>query len=332
MEKNQEQTFIQLQVPPGQHDAVRLDVYITMFVQNATRNKVQDAIKKGYVLVNGKKEKSSYKVQPNDVIDITLPKAPPPEAVPEEIPLSIVHEDDEIILVNKEAGMVVHPAFGNWSGTLVNGLMHHAEELSDGGDSDLRPGIVHRLDKDTSGLLVVAKNDVSHARLSAQFAEHSTQRTYWAIIWGHPEEDSGSITGDIGRSKRDRKVMAVVPDGSGKHAATHYKVLEYYDHLCLVEISLETGRTHQIRVHFNHIGHPVFGDPVYGGNSVRYGSNTGGRKQLFQNLFKKLPRQCLHAKTLGFIHPGSGEEVFFDSELPKDFAYVLSQLRQHCSI
>lgn len=327
-----ENTKIQLVVAPGQHDAVRLDKYITMFVQNATRNKVQDGIKKGYVLVNGKQEKVSYKVQGNDVIDITLPKPPPPEAKAEDIPIDIVYEDDQLIVVNKEAGMVVHPAFGNWTGTLVNGLMHHAEELTDQNLDDIRPGIVHRLDKDTSGLLVVAKNDVALAKLSKQFAEHSTKRTYWAIVWGRfDEEASGTITGEIGRSKRDRKIMAVVPEGTGKPAVTHFEVIEMFDYLSLVKINLETGRTHQIRVHFAHIGRPIFGDPTYGGNSVRFGSNTGGRKQLFTNLFKKMPRQCLHAKTLGFQHPETNEEVYFESDLPEDFEYTLAQIRQHCT-
>ena len=220
-----------MKVPEGQQEAIRLDVYITSFIENATRNKVQEAIKEGYVWVNGKKEKSSYKMMPGDEIYIELPKAPPPEAKPEELDLNIIHEDDDIIVVNKEAGMVVHPAFGNWSGTLVNGLMHHVDELAgEEEEENIRPGIVHRLDKDTSGILVgvVAKTNEALANLSAKFAEKDIERTYWAIVWGTPPKE-GTIEGDIGRSKQDRKLMTVLPEGKGKHAVTHYKVLEYFD-------------------------------------------------------------------------------------------------------
>ncbi len=326
--KEKKTTIYEFKVPDGQQEMIRLDVYITSFVENATRNKVQEAIKAGYVTVNGKKEKSSYKLLPGDEIFIELPKAPPPEAKAEEMDLNIIFEDDDLIVVNKSAGMVVHPAFGNWSGTLVNGLMHHVDELGES-DDDLRPGIVHRLDKDTSGLLVVAKNDESLAKLSAKFAEKDVERTYWAIIWGTPAEE-GTIEGDIGRSKHDRKLMTVLPEGRGKKAITHYKVLEYFDYLSLVEVKLETGRTHQIRVHFNHIGHNIFGDATYGGTSVRYGPNTGMRKVMFHKLLTGLGRQALHAKTLGFEHPSTGEIVRFDSELPEDFQHVLNSLREHC--
>ncbi len=326
----QKTTIYELEVPPGQQESIRLDTYITSFVENATRNKVQKAIKDGYVFVNGKKQKASYTMQPGDQIFIELPIAPPPEAVPEEMDLNIVYEDEDIIIVNKEAGMVVHPAYGNWSGTLVNGLMYYADELAENDDNDLRPGIVHRLDKDTSGLLVVAKNDVALAKLSGQFAAKEVERTYWAIIWGTPPEE-GTIEGDINRSRSDRKVMAVVPDGKGKAAVTHYKVLEYFDYLSLVQVRLETGRTHQIRVHFSSNGYPVFGDHTYKGDTVRYGPNTGSRKAMFKKLFEKLDRQALHAKTLGFVHPTSGEKVSFDSDLPEDFAHVLNKLRKFCT-
>lgn len=323
-----QKTIYNLKVPLGQFTDIRLDKYITSFIENATRNKVQQAIKDGYVFVNGKNEKTSYVMQPGDEIYIELPKAPPPEAKAEELDLDIVYEDDDIIIVNKEAGMVVHPAFGNWSGTLVNGLMYYTDQLADN-DDDIRPGIVHRLDKDTSGLLVVAKNEVALANLSKLFAEKDVERTYWAIIWGTPPE-KGTIEGDIGRSKQDRKLMSILPHGKGKRAVTHYKVLEYFDYLSLVEVSLETGRTHQIRVHFNHIGHSVFGDPTYGGTSVKYGPNTGMRKTLFHKLITGLNRQCLHAKTLGFVHPSTNEMVRFDSELPADFQHVLDTLRENC--
>lgn len=330
-ETNKEKTIFEFEVPHGQHESVRLDAYITNFVENATRNKVQKAIKDGYVWVNGNHEKPSYKMLPGDKIYIELPIAPPPEAEPEELDINFVFEDKDLIIVNKEAGMVVHPAYGNWTGTLVNGLLHHADELagSDEGGK-IRPGIVHRLDKDTSGLLVVAKNDEALANLSAKFAKKDVERTYWAIVWGTPAEE-GTIEGDIGRSKQDRKLMTVMQGGRGKHAVTHYKVLEYFDYLSLVEVKLETGRTHQIRVHFNHVGHHVFGDTTYGGTSVRYGPNTGARKVMFHKLITGLGRQALHAKTLGFEHPTSGEMVRFESELPDDFQHVLDTLREKCN-
>tara|TARA_R110000868_G_scaffold259361_5_gene517308 strand:- start:70883 stop:71881 length:999 start_codon:yes stop_codon:yes gene_type:complete len=329
MEK--EKTIYEFEVPEGQQESIRLDAYITNFVENATRNKVQKAIKDGYVWVNEKHEKVSYKMLPGDKIYIELPFAPPPEAQAEKLDINIVYEDDDLIIVNKEAGMVVHPAYGNWTGTLVNGLMHHVDELAgEDEEENIRPGIVHRLDKDTSGLLVVAKNDETLAKLSAKFAEKDVERTYWAIVWGTPPEE-GTIEGDIGRSKQDRKLMTVIQGGRGKHAVTHYKVLEYFDYLSLVEVKLETGRTHQIRVHFNHIGNNVFGDTTYGGTSVRYGPNTGARKTMFHKLITGLGRQALHAKTLGFEHPKTGEMVRFDSELPEDFQHVLDTLREKCN-
>lgn len=318
-----------LVVPEGQSTEIRLDRYITSFVQNATRNKVQKAIKDGFVTVNGTDEKVSYIVQPGDHIEITLPKPPPPVAEPEKLDLNIVYEDDHLLVVNKKANMVVHPAFGNWSGTLVNGLLYHAgEQLSGTGEESLRPGIVHRLDKDTSGLLVVAKNDAALKNLSDQFAEKKTKRTYWAIVWGYPP-DSGTIEGNIGRSPSDRKMMTIVKEG-GKPAVTHFRTLERFDHLALLEVHLETGRTHQIRVHLQHQGFYVFGDSRYGGDNVRYGPNTGSRKNMFRNMFEALQRQALHAKTLGFEHPVSGEFMEFDSELPDDFLFVLSRLQSNC--
>lgn len=330
IEKEEKQkTEYLLTVPEGQHTDVRLDKYITSFIQNATRNKVQKAIKKGYVLVNGAAEKASYVMQPGDKIEISLPKPPPEEPLPERMDLDIVYEDDHILVVNKEAGMVVHPAYANWSGTLVNGLMHHTQEnLSKTDEKTHRPGIVHRLDKDTSGLLVVAKTDEAHKNLARQFADKETQRTYWTIVWGKPPE-TGTLTGNIGRSPSDRKVMTILKE-SGKPAVTHFKRLEEFDHLALMEVQLETGRTHQIRVHLKHNGYFVFGDKTYGGDTVRSGPNTGSRKAMFRNLFNKLPRQALHAKTLGFVHPATGEFVEFDSPLPEDFTHVLDKLRNNC--
>lgn len=318
-----------LEVPEGQHTDVRLDIYITSFIQNASRNKVQKAIRSGFVLVNGSAEKASYIMQPGDKIEISIPKPPPPKAKPEEMDLDIIYEDDELLVVNKPPDMVVHPAFGNWSGTLVNGLMHHTDKnLSKTGKGTHRPGIVHRLDKDTSGLLVVAKNDETHQMLSKQFSKKKAKRTYWALVWGNPPEE-GTIEGNLGRSPRDRKVMAVLKEG-GKTAVTHFKRLEEFDHLALLEVSLETGRTHQIRVHMQFNGYYVFGDTTYGGDTVRYGPNTGSRKKMFNNLFARLPRQALHAKTLGFVHPASGKFVEFDSELPEDFQFVLDKIRNNC--
>ncbi|MFU8812615.1 MAG: RluA family pseudouridine synthase [Balneolaceae bacterium] len=325
-------TYYVLDVPEGQHTDVRLDKYITSFVQNATRNKVQKAIKEGFVLVNGKHEKSSYIMQPGDKIEIQLPKPPPKEAEPEKMDLDIEYEDEQIIMVNKPADMVVHPAFGNWSGTLVNGLLYHTNEnLSKADQETLRPGIVHRIDKDTSGLLVVAKNEVAHHFLAKQFADKTAARTYWAIVWGNTP-DEGTIDANVGRSPQNRKIMTVLPEGQGKRAVTHYKTLERFDHLSLIELQLETGRTHQIRVHMQHERHYIFGDTVYGGDSVRYGPNTGSRKKMFDNLFSVLPRQALHAKTLGFTHPGTNEWVTYDSKLPSDFETVLNTLRTNCTV
>ena len=329
---SEQETHIHITVAPGQQTAVRLDAYITMMVQNATRNKVQQGIKDGWVLVNDKQEKPSYKVQGGDEIHITLPKPPPPKATAEDIPLDIIFEDEYLLVINKAAGMVVHPAYGNWSGTLVNAVLHHVKELEEIDSSDeverLRPGIVHRLDKDTSGVMVVAKDEITLAKLSELFSERDINRTYHALVWGFPPA-SGTFVGNIGRSKKDRKVMAIVSESDGKHAVTHYKKLDEFDGLSLLELTLETGRTHQIRVHCSHYGYPVFGDQTYGGNSMKMGQNIGRRKQLFEKLFKELPRQALHAKTLGFVHPRTGEELFFESELPADFTLVLDELAKY---
>lgn len=328
--ENPNRTEYFIEVPDGQHTDIRLDKYITSFVQNATRNKVQKAIKDGHVLVNGKLEKASYIMQAGDKIEISLPKPPPPKAKAEEIPIDIVYEDEDLLVVNKEADMVVHPAFGNWSGTLVNGLLYHTgKNLSKADEETHRPGIVHRLDKDTSGLLVVAKNETAHQKLSKQFAKKTVQRTYWAIVWGNPPA-KGTIEGNIGRSPRDRKIMTILKSGRGKKAVTHFKKLEEFDHLALLELQLETGRTHQIRVHLQHQGYYVFGDQTYGGDSVRYGPNSGSRKSMFNNLFAGFERQALHAKTLGFNHPKTDEFVLFDSKLPHDFQHVLDTLRNNC--
>jgi 23S rRNA pseudouridine1911/1915/1917 synthase len=308
---------------------LRVDKFLMNFVENATRNKVQQAAKAGNVLVNDIAVKPNYKVKPNDVVRVVL--AHPPHEnllVAEDIPLDIVYEDDTLIVVNKPAGMVVHPGHGNYSGTLVNGLIHHIENLPT--NANERPGLVHRIDKDTSGLLVVAKTEFAMANLSRQFFDRTTERLYYALVWGNIEDDEGRIEGNIGRSLKNRLQMAVFPDGEyGKHAVTHFKVLERLTYVTLVQCKLETGRTHQIRAHFKHIGHTLFNDERYGGNEILKGTTFTKYKQFVQNCFKVLPRQALHAKTLGFTHPISGEFLQFNSEIPKDIADCLEKWRTY---
>jgi 23S rRNA pseudouridine1911/1915/1917 synthase len=313
---------LRIVVPPKQSKE-RLDVYLTHQVENATRNKVQQAIEAGLVLVNGRRVKPSHAVAPGEVLDITLSRPPRTEAVPENIPLDIVYEDDQLLIVNKAAGMVTHPAYGNYTGTLVNALLHYCNALSTV-NTALRPGIVHRLDKETTGLMVVAKNDVAHQLLAKQFSKRTIDREYWAIVWGRFKERKGTIEASLGRSKRDRKKVTVTKDG--KHAVTEYEVLKEFEFLSLVRLKLKTGRTHQIRVHLAHIGHPVFGDPTYAGRSNTWGGLDGKRAQQAANLLKLILRQALHAKTIGFVHPTSQKEVKFDSELPQDMNDVLGQL------
>ncbi len=329
-QSGEKHTHHRFEVPSGQEVEIRLDKYLSRKMRNTSRTRIKDAIEEGLITVNGEQEKPSYTIEADDVIDVTIPKPPPPKAKPEKLPINVVYEDDDLMVVHKEAGMVVHPGVGNWTGTLVNGLMHYCDSLAETDDSNIRPGLVHRLDKDTSGLLVVAKTDHALSKLGNYFKYKKAERRYWALIWGHPSYKRGKIFGPIGRSPRDRKKFAVVKPENGKEAVTHYKVLEYFDHLTLVELRLETGRTHQIRVHFSHNEMPVFGDPVYGGDSVRYGPNTGPRKQMFDRLFKQLGGQCLHARTLGFEHPRTGEMMRFESELPKKFQITLDEVRKNC--
>ncbi len=310
-------------MPPGKRKE-RLDTFLTAHVENATRSKVQKAIRDGAVTVDGSTVRPSHPVAPGEHIRVTLPKSPPQEAVAEEIPLDIVYEDDDLLVVNKPAGMVTHPAYGNYSGTLVNALLHHCRSLSTLTDP-LRPGIVHRLDKDTSGLMVVAKNDPAHARLARQFSRRTIIREYHAIVWGTFHAKTGRIEAELGRSKSDRKKMAVVKEG--KHAVTEFTVLEQFPYLALLRLKLQTGRTHQFRVHLAHIGHPVFGDPTYNGRHLVAGPGTPAQKREVQRLLELIPRQALHAKTLGFAHPVTGKELFFDSELPTDMQEVLNTLR-----
>lgn len=308
---------------------LRVDKFLMNFIENATRNKIQQAAKAGNILVNDAAVKQNYKVKPHDVVRVVL--AHPPHEnllVAEDIPLDIVYEDNEVIVVNKPAGMVVHPGHGNYSGTLVNGLIHHIENLPI--NSNERPGLVHRIDKDTSGLLVVAKSDFALAHLSKQFFDRTTQRLYYALVWGTIEEDEGTIEGHIGRHFKNRLQMDVFPDGEhGKPAITHFKVLERLTYVTLVQCKLETGRTHQIRAHFKHIGHTLFNDERYGGNEVLKGTTFTKYKQFVENCFKVLPRQALHAKTLGFTHPTTGKFLQFDSEIPEDMQACLEKWRTY---
>ncbi len=309
---------------PGQK-RVRLDLFLVHHVENATRNKVQRAIDAGSVLVNGAVVRASYQVRPGDVVRVSLPAPQRQDAVPEPIPLEIVFEDERLLVVNKRAGMVTHPAHGNYTGTLVNALLYHCRDLS-GVNGPARPGIVHRLDKDTSGLLVVAKDDVAHAHLARQFARRTTTREYWSVVWGRLRGQRGVVEASLGRSKSDRKKMAVV--ANGKPAATEYIVEESFPYLTLVRLHLRTGRTHQIRVHLAHIQHPVFGDPTYHGRRVHYGPNTPRQRAEVQAMLDVMPRQALHARTLGFVHPGTGRPIEFNSPLPPDFESLLALARQ----
>ncbi len=313
---------IRIVVPPGKKKQ-RIDSFLTHQVQNATRNKVQQAICQGLVLVNGSAVKSSYRLCPSDVIEATMPRPPKPDVVPEDIPLRIVHEDDHLIVVNKPAGMVTHPAYRNYTGTLVNALLFHTGQLSRANEES-RPGIVHRLDKDTTGLMVVAKNDYAHSFLAEQFSRRSIEREYWAIVWGRFTERKGLIEANLGRSKNDRRKVAVTSDG--KPAATEYSVLKEFDFLTLLRLKLRTGRTHQIRVHLAHIGHPVFGDSIYGGRNSDWGGLNRKSSQRAANLLKLITRQALHAKTIGFVHPATKSLMRFDSDLPEDMKNLLGKL------
>ncbi len=306
---------------------VRIDKYLTDRLENCSRSRVQAAADGGNVLVNGVPVKSSYKVKPLDRISIVMPyPRREVEIIPEDIPLEIIYEDDDLLILNKEAGLVVHPGHGNYSGTLVNALTWYFKELPLFQEGDMRAGLVHRIDKNTSGLLVIAKNEKSHARLARQFFEHTIQRRYVALVWGNFDEDEGTIEGNIGRSVRDRLKMAVFPDGSdGKHAVTHYRVLKRFGYVTLVECRLETGRTHQIRVHMEYIGHPLFNDERYGGDRILKGTTFSKYKQFIENCFTLMPRHALHARSLGFTHPTTREEVYFESGLPADFKAVIDK-------
>ncbi len=326
----------------------RVDVFLTRAIAGATRNRVQKAIDAECVRINGNPVKASRKIQPGDEVECVIMKLPPIELIPEPIKIEIVYEDEHLVVVNKQRGLVVHPSIGHRSGTLINALLYHLgmreaikleledeDEESDNDDDEqifasdaVRPGLVHRIDKDTSGLLVVAKNATIHAELSRQFAEKTTEREYQAIIWGNPKQEKGTIVGNIGRSLKNRKIFTILPKG-GKYAKTDYEVLENFKYVSLARFVLHTGRTHQIRVHSHYIGHPIFGDPTYGGASVLFGGeNPKFRSRAEKCLQIANERQILHAKTLGFYHPALKQFMRFDSELPEDFRQILELFRE----
>jgi 23S rRNA pseudouridine1911/1915/1917 synthase len=325
-----------LKVEKGQ-EMIRVDKYIMMRIANSTRTKIQNACELGFVFVNGKPTKSNYRVKPFDEISIMLTTPPRSiDVVPENIPIDIVYEDDYLVIVNKKPGMVVHPAYGNYTGTLVNALAFHFKNLPTSRsklNNDLyleRPGLVHRIDKNTSGILIIAKTELAMTRLAKELYDRTMDRKYIALCWGDLSEDTGSIRVNVGRDLKNRKIMAAFPEGSeiGKHAVTHYKVVERFGFVTLVECKLETGRTHQIRVHFKSIGHPLFNDGEYGGDQVLKGLQTAKYRQFVQNCFEILPRQALHAKSLGITHPNSGKKMMFESELPADMQAAIEKWRK----
>ncbi len=321
-----------IKVDAGQ-SPVRIDRYLATRLVNTSRTRIQNAAAAGNIFVNETPVKPSYKIKPGDIIRILLPIPPREiELIPEEVPLNILYEDDDVIVINKEAGMVVHPAYGNYTGTLVNALMWHFKDLPLFSTGELRPGLVHRLDKNTSGIIVVAKNEIAQNKLARQFFYRKTGRIYNALVWGIPDPPEGTITGHVGRSLKDRKVMQVFPDGShGKHAVTHYKVIESFGYVSLVECRLETGRTHQIRAHFSYIKHPLFNDAEYGGDKILRGTTFSKYRQFVEKCFEILPRQALHARTLSFDHPSTGKRMSFESDLPYDMKTVIAKWKEYIS-
>lgn len=320
---------LSMTVDKGQ-ETMRIDKFLVNFRQNSSRNKISQTCRAGNVVVNGSPVKQNYRVKPGDQISVLLTN-PPREniIIPQDIPINIVYEDDDIVVVDKAAGMVVHPGHGNYDGTLINALAFHFEKNGQKSDLD-RVGLVHRIDKDTSGLLVVAKNEYALSYLAKQFFDRETKRLYWAFVWGNIEEDKGTISGNIGRHLKNRMQMAVFPDGSlGKHAVSHYTVLERFRYITWVECKLETGRTHQIRAHFKHIGHTLFNDERYEGNQILKGVNMPKYKQFIKNVFEVLPRHALHAHTLGFVHPTTKQEMYFESPMPKDMEEALNKWRKY---
>lgn len=309
---------------------MRLDKFVTLRTENATRTKVQKGIELGTVLVNDKKVKSNYQIKPFDIVTVVLPNPPRnPELIAENIPIEIIYEDDDILLVNKQAGMVVHPGFNNYTGTLINALLYHIQHLPAYSD-DMRPGLVHRIDKDTSGLLLIAKTEDALVYLAKQFFDHSISRIYNAIVWGDVKDNEGTINANLARDQKDRRLAAVYLDETiGKKAITHYKVLERFGFATLIECKLETGRTHQIRAHMKYLGHPLFADETYGGMQLVKQSKLPKFEAFIENCFKIMPRQALHARTLGFIHPKTLKPIHFESQLPNDFNQVLEKIRAY---
>jgi 23S rRNA pseudouridine1911/1915/1917 synthase len=306
---------------------VRIDKFLMARLPNVTRTKIQAGIHEGFVRVNEKSIKPNYKVHPNDVITVSMPEPPRDNTVvPENIALDIVYEDAHLMVINKPAGMVVHPAYQNWTGTVVNALAYHFQNLPELPGNDGRPGLVHRIDKDTSGLLVIAKDEATLTALAKQFFDHTIERRYHAIVWGVPEPSQGTINVNVGRSLRDRRVTTAFPEGDmGRHAITHYTLLQDLRYVSVVECKLETGRTHQIRAHMKYLGHPLFNDALYGGDQVLKGTVFTKYKQFVENCFEIIPRQALHAKTLGFVHPVTKQFMQFDSELPADFKAAIEK-------
>lgn len=310
---------------------VRVDKFLMSRIENVSRSKIQNAAISGNILVNDKAVKPSYKVKPEDVITVMMTQ-PVREfkLIAEDIPIDILYEDDYLIVVNKQAGMVVHPAYGNYTGTLVNALMYHFEKSGIHVDEKIGPLLVHRIDKDTSGILMVAKNEEAQLKIGRQFYKHTIERKYRALVWGDVKEDKGTIEGKIGRSLKNRKVFTVFPGGEyGKDATTHYRVIERFGYVTLIECELETGRTHQIRVHMKYLGHPIFNDETYGGNEILKGTTFSKYKQFVSNCFKICPRQALHAKSLGFLHPHFGKDYLFETDLPEDMANLIEKWRNY---
>ncbi|WP_068597719.1 RluA family pseudouridine synthase [Vaginella massiliensis] len=331
-EVQQHQLYEHFAITVGKGQSLlRIDKFLMTRIENATRNKIQQAAENGNILVNNLPVKSNYKVKPDDHIQIMLENPPREhEIIPENIPLTIVYEDDQVVVIDKPAGLVVHPGHGNYTGTLVNALRYHFENLPSLSAELERPGLVHRIDKDTSGLLVIAKTEHAMNHLANQFANHTTERLYNALVWGNVAEEKGTITGHIGRHLKDRLQMAVFEDGSqGKHAVTHFTVLERLSYVTFVQCQLETGRTHQIRTHFKHIGHPLFNDARYGGDRILKGTTFTKYRQFVENCFATCPRQALHARTLGFTHPTTEERMHFESPLPQDMVQLLERWRNY---
>jgi 23S rRNA pseudouridine1911/1915/1917 synthase len=321
---------LSIKVDKGQ-EPLRIDKFLVARTENASRNKIQKALEAGMVLVNNKQVQPNYKIRPQDEIIVYSDKeAPGEEIVPEEMPLNIQYEDDQVMIINKPPGLVVHPASGNYSGTLINGVAWHLLQKNTAINEQTLPrwGLVHRIDKNTSGLMVLAKSENAVRSLAKQFFDHTVRRQYIALAWGDLTEDSGTIVAHVGRHQRFRKLFDAYPEGErGKEAITHYKVLERFGYVTLVQCILETGRTHQIRVHMQHIGHPLFNDDTYGGDKIVKGTVFSKYRQFVDNCFAACPRQALHAKTIGFIHPGTGKEVLFESELPEDMSAVIAKWR-----